>query len=119
MENKGNPKPLKRSSDFILINQKGKRYIGDRWLQLVVNKSEDGGSYFGMTISKKIGKAVIRNKFKRWIRNCVRSNKWPTKFSDKCVVFVFKPQAGDFYKTISHKDFVETFNSIVLRIGTN
>ena len=62
----------------------------------------------GWTVPTYVGTAVIRNKFKRWIREYLRANF--TKNSDiRCDVnFVFKKKSPDFYKQLSHKEFNET-----------
>ncbi|MCM2352737.1 MAG: ribonuclease P protein component, partial [Pseudobdellovibrio sp.] len=69
--------------------------------------SKDDLAYFGTTVSKKVGSAVVRNKLKRWVRNCVRSAGWSSKFKSKKVVFMFRPQPEGFYKKLKYSDFVE------------
>lgn len=107
------PKPLKRSSDFLEISTKGKRIKAASWLLLQVLPSADNESYYGLTVSRKVGSSVIRNRLKRWVRNCVRSETWPEQFNSKKVVFVFRPQSADgFYKQLTYKQFTDVIKKL-------
>ena len=60
---------LKRRSDFDLVFKKGKRCYA-RSLLLVYIKARH--LKVGYSVSKKNGKAVVRNRIKRQLRACVR-----------------------------------------------
>ncbi|MBQ7408643.1 MAG: ribonuclease P protein component [Clostridia bacterium] len=60
---------LKRRSDFDLVFKKGKRCYA-KSLLLVYVKARD--LKIGYSVSKKNGKAVIRNRIKRLLRACMR-----------------------------------------------
>lgn len=107
------PKPLTRSSDYKEASIKGKKLRPAPWLSLHVFPLTEELSYYGITVSRKVGPSVIRNRIKRWVRNCVRSEKWPEQFISKRVVFVFRPQTSEeFYKQLKYKDFVEVFKKL-------
>jgi ribonuclease P protein component len=107
------PKPLTRSSDYKEASIKGKKLRPAPWLSLHVLSLADGSSSYGITASRKVGPSVIRNRIKRWVRNCVRSEKWPEQFISKRVVFVFRPQSSeDFYKQLKYKTFVDVFKKL-------
>ena len=107
------PQPLKRTSDYKEIASQGKRLKLSSWLQLHVLPSNDALSYCGITVSRKVGSSVIRNRLKRWVRNCVRAEKWPEQFESKKVVFVFRPQTSkDFYKQLKFKQFIEVYKRL-------
>ena len=107
------PKPLTRSSDYKEASAKGKKLRPAPWLSLHVLSLEDGFSSYGVTVSRKVGPSVIRNRIKRWVRNCVRSEKWPEQFNCKRVVFVFRPQTKeDFFKQLKYKNFIEVFKKL-------
>jgi ribonuclease P protein component len=69
----------------------------------VLNKNET--SYYGITASRKVGKAVLRNKLKRWVRNSAAPSTWPKKLLGKRSVFIFRPQGKDFYDKVTLADF--------------
>jgi ribonuclease P protein component len=64
---------LKRSG-FVRLSKEGKRIHGDHF---VVNYGSNrlGNQRLGITVSKKVGCAVIRNRIKRLVREYYRLNK--------------------------------------------
>ena len=62
---------LKKRTDFINSNKKAIRFNSEN---LIIQKLEKHESYpfFGFTITKKIGTAVIRNKIKRRLKSIIR-----------------------------------------------
>ncbi len=62
---------LVRSSDFARVRKQGRSWAHPL-LILSVGRNELGASRFGFVVSKRIGKAVIRNRVKRQLREAVR-----------------------------------------------
>ena len=105
--------PLKRSSNFAEASLKGKKQRLASWVTLHIIESSDSKNYFGVTASRKVGSAVIRNKLKRWVRNCVRTELWPNHLQAKTVVFVFRPQTKEsFYSDLKFQEFVQLYKKI-------
>jgi len=92
-----------------MISKNGQRYRPTHWLTVIVAESEDGQTYFGTTVSRKVGIAVVRNKLKRWVRHCVRSGLWPKKLVGKRSICIFRSQPGNFYKELEYKEFKQIF----------
>ena len=93
-------------SDKIDQNKKPKSLDSDATQNVsaygVAEKSE---SAYGITVSRKVGKAVLRNKLKRWVRNSAKLNTWPKQLTGKRAVFIFRPQGKEFYDKITFADF--------------
>jgi ribonuclease P protein component len=120
------PHPLKKSSSFREAAIKGSKKRLSAWVHLQILPSEDSRCYYGITISRKVANSVTRNKLKRWVRNCVQTEKWPEKFNAHTLVFVFKPkfnahtlvfvfkpQAEDkFFSKREYSEFKALFNRI-------
>lgn len=64
---------LKKNKEFQLVYRHGQSFVG-RYLVLYVKKNKLDCARLGFTVSKKIGKAVIRNQIKRKMREVCRLN---------------------------------------------
>lgn len=103
---------LKKSSDFLFLNKNGIKLRPTKWLTIQYVDTESSITYFGVTASRKVGCAVIRNKLKRWVRNSVKSAEFISKLLGKKVVFVFRPQTEQFYKSLSYTEFINAVQSV-------
>ena len=61
---------LKRKG-FLLVQEKGNRFVTDT---LVILHLQNGLDYhrLGVTTSRRVGNAVVRNRLKRWVRETFR-----------------------------------------------
>lgn len=73
-ESFGPPERIRKNKEFFHLYKKGKRYRG-KYFNLVYLSSASSSSRMAVVVSKKVGNAVKRNKFKRWIRTLFRRNK--------------------------------------------
>ena len=62
-----NTETLKKNYEFKQVLTKGKGYFG-KYLNLYIKKENSNKNKIGIAVGKKVGKAVKRNKYKRWIR---------------------------------------------------
>lgn len=59
---------LKKRSDFLCVQQKGRKWIS-KAMVVEIRPNEDMGVRYGLTVSKKVSKlAVMRNRIKRRLR---------------------------------------------------
>lgn len=65
---------LKRRKDFTKVYKKG-RSVGGRSVVLCYRKTTEPCFRVGFTVSKKVGKAVVRNKIRRRLREIARLNR--------------------------------------------
>ena len=63
--------PLKKNYEFARLYKKGKFYVG-KYIILYILKNNCGLNRLGITVNKKIGKSVKRNRMKRLIKECYR-----------------------------------------------
>jgi ribonuclease P protein component len=77
---------LKKNKEFNFVYRKGNpRSAGH--LVCVVAKSRYGGVRAGFSVSKKIGKSVVRNKVRRRLKEAAREI-LPLTNGNYCVVFI-------------------------------
>ncbi|MCX7951227.1 MAG: ribonuclease P protein component [Clostridiales bacterium] len=65
---------IKRNAHFRLIYKKGKS-ISDSNLVMYYSKNGNNLNRIGVSVSKKVGNSVVRNRYKRLIREGYRKNK--------------------------------------------
>lgn len=83
---------LRKNAQFKFVYNKG-RSCANRTLSLVYVKSGPPGSLrVGFSVSKKVGKAVVRNRIKRLMREACRDH-LPRIRTGNLLVFVARPAA--------------------------
>jgi ribonuclease P protein component len=63
---------VRRRPEYLEIQNRGRRVVGPNLLLFALPFAVPGGGRLGVTVSKKVGGAVLRNRVKRWIRDCYR-----------------------------------------------
>ncbi|MBB5324129.1 ribonuclease P protein component [Anoxybacillus tepidamans] len=59
---------IKKNEEFQQVFQKGKSMANRQFVVYVLDRPEQSYFRLGLSVSKKIGKAVVRNRVKRYIR---------------------------------------------------
>ena len=92
-EGLGREQRLRRSADYLCCYRRGRKRHGSL-ASLHYHPNEVQEARLGITASRKVGKAVIRHKLKRRIRNIFR--RWPQRgeLPSLDIVVHLKPTAG-------------------------
>ncbi|HLK92595.1 MAG TPA: ribonuclease P protein component [Polyangia bacterium] len=99
---------VRRRPDYLAIQNRGRRVAGSHLLLFAL----PGGGRIGITVSKKVGGAVLRNRVKRWIRDCYRRRRpeFPPGYD---LVVVARPPAA----RADHAVVCGELTSLVRRLG--
>lgn len=79
---------MRRRADFLRVQRAGRRYRG-RQILLVVAKGNDDRTLVGLTISRRVGNAVTRNRVRRRLREIVRNQATELRLGDDYVVIAY------------------------------
>lgn len=90
----GRNQRLRARSGFLLVQEHGRRIPGQTLVLYAMRRTEGSShqvSRLGVTVSKKVGNAVVRNRVKRWIRESYRRL---DRIENADVVVIAKPTAA-------------------------
>jgi ribonuclease P protein component len=106
---------LAKRSEFLKVYETGRKYFSKYCVLFVLG---NGLTYsrIGITATRKLGKANVRNRFKRWIRETYRHQSGPLGLDQKAVDFVvnLKPSAAD----ATFRDFSRDLTALLRRAAT-
>src|SRR5580692_9112205 len=83
---------LRRRVEFLEVQAQGTKLHGRHLLALARKRSDSELGRLGLTVTKKVGNAVVRNRIRRLVREWMRTHGWvPTGWD---VVLVAKDSAA-------------------------
>ena len=85
---------VKNNRDFQRIIHNNKPYKYKDYI-IYMERIEEGEYHFGISVSKKLGNAVIRNKLKRQIRAIIHEKDYQKNFN--CIIILGKGILGRTY----------------------
>jgi ribonuclease P protein component len=95
-------------SEYLAIQNRGRK-VGGTHLMLFARA---GSGRMGITVSRKVGGAVVRNRVKRWIRECYRRRR-PDFPAEVDFVVIARPAAGD----AGHAGICRELATLARRLG--
>ncbi|MBF0448050.1 MAG: ribonuclease P protein component [Magnetococcales bacterium] len=84
---------LLTSAEFRRVTGPGRKSVSPYFLLFTTVGEQGSGPRLGMTVSRKVGNAVVRNRIKRTIREFFRKNRGQLVPALSCVV-IARPRAG-------------------------
>jgi ribonuclease P protein component len=85
---------VRKRLDYLRVQNQGRRFSTEHYLVFALpSPSPSQETRFGVTVSRKVGNSVTRNRVKRWIRESCRRlvRQLPPSFD---LVVVARPQAA-------------------------
>jgi ribonuclease P protein component len=102
---------ITRRSEFIKISKHGIRYNTQNFLIIIFSGNNKTIRRFGITVSKKVGGAVKRNRVKRLLREFFRLHKEQLPESID-ILFIAKPGSAFLKYSALSKEMVDFFKRI-------
>jgi ribonuclease P protein component len=97
---------LKDSADFLRVSRSGKRCTFPSFIMQSLR--QDTSSFrLGLTVSRKVGNAVVRNRAKRRLREVVRLYATPEKLAGWDIVLIARASASERAFELMRQDFVQ------------
>ena len=95
------------------IRRYGRRLYAQKWLFLVVAPNRLQGPRYGWTLPRYVGTAVVRNKYKRWLRELLRG---AVQGPPADINFIFKKMDKGFYKNKKFSEFKYEIQKALRRV---
>lgn len=90
---------IRRRKDYTTVFQLGQRFHSKNFT-VIINRNELEVSRLGLSVSKKVGKAVRRNRIKRLLREFFRLSKSILPASQDIVIIVRKDVSAKKYQEV-------------------
>jgi ribonuclease P protein component len=99
---------IRKNSEFRAVYKRGKSF-SNYLLVLYIYRNKSDFNRIGVSVSKKVGKSVTRNRIKRLIKECYRLNCDHISKGYDLVFIARNPAKGKSYKEIE-KSMMNLFN---------
>ena len=110
---------LKDSADFLRISRLGKRWTFPSFIMQALKRDQSSGAAsfrLGLTVSRKIGNAVKRNRAKRRLREVVRLYATPEKLAGWDIVLIARPSSSERDFQLMRQDFMQGLKNMGVEI---
>lgn len=101
---------LKRNCDFLDLKKNGRRFWASSWILFNFKNEKEEKTRLGLTVSRKIGNAVIRNRLKRWSKEITKNHIVKGDVFHGDINVIFKPMPKDFYKNLKFGEFQAAYS---------
>ena len=99
---------IKKNDEFQAVFQKGKSNANRQFVVYQLDKEEQPNFRIGLSVSKKIGNAVVRNRIKRMVRQAITELKDEIASGKDFVIIARKPCAEMTYEEVK-KSLIHVF----------
>jgi ribonuclease P protein component len=83
---------LRKRPEFLKLSRWGKKTHSPNFV-IITRPNNQGGTRLGLTVSAKVGNAVVRNRLKRLLRECFRQNRHRITPTKDILIIAKKPAA--------------------------
>jgi len=101
---------LNTSGDFDRVMKSGRKVVCPSFVIYGLHEESSSVDRLGLVVSKKVGKAVLRNRVKRVLRESFRTGIIPLAVSTKGVadiIVIVRPRAAKLHSQAMREDFLK------------
>jgi ribonuclease P protein component len=108
------PKParLRKRPEFLNLSRWGKKTHSPNFV-IITRPNDQGATRLGLTVSTKVGNAVVRNRLKRVLRECFRQNRHRISPTKDILIIAKKPAVE-----LSFTEIESEFKKAVIDAGS-
>jgi len=114
-----NVESLKKPRAFKQVYSRGK-HAADKWLVLYALPNDREIHRLGLSVSKKVGGAVVRNRVKRWIREALRQmakQRTSVNLLSYDYIIVARSETGSLTGRASYKTIYDSLCRLFHKLG--
>lgn len=91
---------LRKNQDFQKVYKKGKSTANRQFIVYVLRGENQKFSRLGLSVSKKMGNAVVRNKIRRHVKEAMRAMEGKIQLGNDYIIISRKPAADMTYTEV-------------------
>lgn len=103
---------LRKNEEFQLVFKQGKSFANRQFVVYVLKNAEKKHSRLGLSVSKKMGNAVVRNRIKRLIKEIFRELGDKLEDGNDYIVISRKP-----VRTMDYSDMKDSLEHVLKKAG--
>lgn len=110
---------LRKSGEFIQLQRQGARHQSGHFVLYGLGGAKDERSRLGITVSRRVGNSVVRNRLKRRVRECYRLKLRAMLPAGVAMVVIARRGAGELKWMAIDAELLASVTNLRRRLGSN
>ncbi|MGH7914091.1 MAG: ribonuclease P protein component [Candidatus Binataceae bacterium] len=110
---------LRKSGEFIQLQRQGARHQSGHFVLYGLGGAKDERSRLGITVSRRVGNSVVRNRLKRRVRECYRLKLRAMLPAGVAMVVIARKGAGELKWIAIDAELLASVTNLRRKLGSN